>query len=187
MVWWMIAAREVGFGAEVGVADNVEVGEAGEAEGLAQAATAGAFEIDDEVGVVAGVAVRLVAEEEGSDERGFVFARAVKAVCALIGRVKGRVRLEDDVRLAGDPPGSGFAVREHGGLRSFLCFGVLAICHLRCRHAQGGLCRGRGRKRRRKLGASADRAEHHAEDRRQLGQEKSPGGEGEISELDLDS
>ena len=46
-------AGDVGRGAEIGIADDVEIGEAGEAEGLADAAAAGGFDVEDGVGVVA--------------------------------------------------------------------------------------------------------------------------------------
>ena len=47
-------AGDVGLGAEVGVADDVEVGEAGEAERLRDAAAAGGLDVEDEVGGGAG-------------------------------------------------------------------------------------------------------------------------------------
>ncbi len=41
-------AREIGLGSEVGIADDIEIGETGEAKRLADAAAAGGFEVDDE-------------------------------------------------------------------------------------------------------------------------------------------
>ena len=54
--------------AQVGIADDVEVGEAGEAERLADAATSGGFEVDEGIGGIAWVAMKLKAEEERSHQ-----------------------------------------------------------------------------------------------------------------------
>ena len=61
-------AGDVGLGAEVGVADDVEVGEAAEAEGLRDAAAAGGLDIEDGVGVGPGGVEELVAKVESAEE-----------------------------------------------------------------------------------------------------------------------
>ena len=95
-------AGDVGGGAEVGVADDVEVGEAGEAEGLGDAAAAGGLDVEDEVGVGARGVEDLRAEVKGTEKGGLVLAAAVERVDALVGGVERGVRLEDDVGLAGE-------------------------------------------------------------------------------------
>ena len=95
-------AGDVGHGAELGVADDVEVGEAGEAEGFGDAAAAGGFVVEDGVGVVARSCDELEAEVEGADQRGLVLAAREQGVGAGVGRVEAGVGLEDDVGLAGD-------------------------------------------------------------------------------------
>ena len=71
-------AGDVGLGAEVGVADDVEVGEAGEAEGLRDAAAAGGLDVEDEVGGGAGSFAELRAEVEGAEEGGLVLAAGLR-------------------------------------------------------------------------------------------------------------
>ena len=46
-------AGEVGFGAEAGIADDVQIGESGEAEGFGDAASPGGFDVEEAVGLVA--------------------------------------------------------------------------------------------------------------------------------------
>lgn len=106
---------KIRFGAESGVADDVEVGEAGEAEGLRDAASAGDFDVEDGVGGEAGTAVELIAEVERSEEGGFVFAAGKGGVDAGVGGVEGGVGLEDDVGLAEDEVGFGVGMPEDGG------------------------------------------------------------------------
>ena len=60
----------------------------------------------------------LGAEVEGAEEGGLVLAARLSGVEALVGRVKGRVGLEDDVGLAGDEVAGGVRVREDGGRSS---------------------------------------------------------------------
>jgi len=55
------SAGDVGRGAESGIADDVEVGEARETESFGDSATAGGLEIEEDVGVEARVRVELVA------------------------------------------------------------------------------------------------------------------------------
>ena len=107
-------AGDVGRGAEVGIADDVEVGEAGEPERLADAAASGGLDVEDGIGVVPGVAVDLRPEEERSQQGGLVLAAAQEAVGAFIGRVERAVALEDDVGLPGREIARGFGVREDG-------------------------------------------------------------------------
>ncbi len=109
-----LVAGHVGDGAKRGVADDVEVGEAGEAEGFGDAAAAGGFFVEDGVEGVAGIFDDLVAEEEGADEGGLVFAAGEEGVGAGVGGVEGRVGLEDDVGLAGEEVTGGFDVGEEG-------------------------------------------------------------------------
>src|SRR5208282_1881086 len=92
----------IGFGAEAGVADDVEVGKAGEAEGFGDAASSGGFDIEDAVGLEAGRLYKLEAGVEGADERGFVLAAAEQAIASLVRGVEGAMGLEDNVGLAGD-------------------------------------------------------------------------------------
>ncbi len=65
---------DVRLGAEVGVAHDVEVGEAGEAESLGDATTTGGLDIKKEVSGIAGMRVQLKAGEECADEGGLVLA-----------------------------------------------------------------------------------------------------------------
>jgi len=107
-------AGDVGLRAEVWVADDVEVGEAGETERLADAAAAGGFNVQDGVGVVPGVAVDLRSEEERSEQGSLVFASALEAVDSFVGRVEGAVALQDDIGLPGRQKAGGFRVRKDG-------------------------------------------------------------------------
>ena len=59
---------DVGRGAEVGVADDIEVGEAGETECLGDAASTGGLDVEDDVGGGARAGTELVAEVEGAEE-----------------------------------------------------------------------------------------------------------------------
>ena len=108
------SAGEIGRRAEIGIADHIEIGESSETQGFAKAAAAGAFEVDQQVGVVAQVVVRLVAEIEGFDQGGFVLRRIIEAVGALVGRMEAGLGLEDGVGLAGNPPACRLAVGKHG-------------------------------------------------------------------------
>ena len=55
-------AGEIGFGAEVGVADDIEVSEAGDAEGFREAAATGGLEVEEEISLGARIAAQLHAE-----------------------------------------------------------------------------------------------------------------------------
>src|SRR5580765_3040033 len=106
-------ARKIWFGAEVRVADDVQIRESGKSQRLADAAPAGRLEIDDEVRCIVRIAIELKPKEERAHQRRLIFAPPLKAVRPVIWRMKRRVRLKDDVRLAGDKPGRIFRVREH--------------------------------------------------------------------------
>src|SRR6185437_13879509 len=95
-------AGEVRRGPEGRVTDDIEVGEAGEAEGLRDAAAAGGFFVIDEIEMAGRILQQLIAEEKRADERGFVLPAGEHAVGAVIWRVKRRVGLKDDVALSGD-------------------------------------------------------------------------------------
>ena len=100
-------AGEIRDGAEGGVANDVKIGEAGEAEGFRQASAAGGLLVVEDVRGVAGVGVEFVAEEERAEEGGLVLAAAEEAVDAFIGRVEWAVGLEDDVGLTLDEVAGG--------------------------------------------------------------------------------
>ena len=93
-------SRNVGGGTEIRVTNHIEIGEASQAQSFPQPTAAGAFEIDQEVGVIAQIPMGLVSEIERFDQRGFVFAGIVKAVRALIGRMETGLALKDGVGLA---------------------------------------------------------------------------------------
>jgi hypothetical protein len=97
-------ASDVGRGAEIRVADNVKIGEAGDADSLAEAAPASALNMEEEIGVIAVAGVQAGAEVESFKERGFIFAGVAKAIFALIRRMEAGVGLKDRIRLAGNPP-----------------------------------------------------------------------------------
>ena len=100
--------------AEIGVADHVEVGLAGQPQRLAQAASQGGFEIEDQVGVVADGMSGAPGGVEGADLGSLVLGGVAEAVGALVGGVERQAALEDDVGLAGEPPLGVFAMGEQG-------------------------------------------------------------------------
>ena len=119
--------------AEIGVAHHVEVGLAGKPQGLAQSASQGGFEIEDQVGVVANRVIRTPGGVERADLRDLVLGGIAEAVGALVRRVERQAALVNDIGLAGEPPLGGFGVGEHrqhgiggfgGGLRLSLGNGL---------------------------------------------------------------
>src|SRR5579875_45368 len=93
-------ACEIWFGAQVRVADNVQVGKSGKSQGLAESTSSGALEVYDEVRVIADMLMGLISQKERAQQRGLVLACSTETVWALIRRVKRRVGLKNDIGLA---------------------------------------------------------------------------------------
>ena len=95
-----LSASKVRSIAEVGVADNIEICEAGKSKRLAQASTASTLGIDDEIRVVAQIPMRLKGRIEGTQERNFGLNGGQKTVRADVWRMKGGIHLADAVGLS---------------------------------------------------------------------------------------
>src|ERR1700759_291011 len=133
-------ARDIGCGSEVWIADHVQIGETRKAKRFTQPAPSGRLKIRDEIRVVPLAprrrlapysAPQLISEIERAQQRSLVFARAVQAVRALVGRVKIRMSLKDYVRLPSDKPRRRLRMREHRyhfGRIGLLARGVCGAC-----------------------------------------------------------
>src|SRR5271155_2084984 len=79
-----LSTRQVRRGAEIRITDDIEICESREAKGLAEAASTSAFSIDNEVGVVAQISMRLERGIKRTDERYFGFNRGQETVRSLV-------------------------------------------------------------------------------------------------------
>ena len=108
------SAREVAAGARPrDVAESI-------GKRLAQAAPARTLDVENQVCVIANRSRRPDGCVEGSQKRGLVLSRVVKAIRALVCRVEGKSALKDDVGLAGKPVAVVLGVRCHGDNRGIL-------------------------------------------------------------------
>ena len=124
-----LISGQIGRGTEGGVAHHVKIGEARQAQGLAEAAAARAFEVQDQVGVIADGTRGTERGVERAQQRGLVRAPAEEAVGSLVGGMKRQVALENNVGLAGEPVAAVFRVRRHGDDGGFLAL-VTRVAHL---------------------------------------------------------
>src|ERR1700759_3776656 len=115
-------ARDIGCGSEVWIADHVQIGETRKAKRFTQPAPSGGLKVRNEIRVVPLAprrrlapysAPQLISEIERAQQRGLVLARAVQAVRTLVGRVKTRMSLKDDVCLPRDKPRRRLRMGEH--------------------------------------------------------------------------
>ncbi len=110
-------ASQVGFRAKVRIADYIEIREAGEAKGLTDAAAACRFEVDDGVGGVARMMMKLQAKKERPHQRSLILATRLQAVGAVVRGMKGAVCLKNDIGLASNVTRNALRMGEHGGRR----------------------------------------------------------------------
>ena len=127
-----LAAAQIRSFAEQGIAHNVEVGITCQSETLGESGPAGFFNIDQKLGRVVDAHARV----ERHDARCGFLVVGTQAVRAAVERGKGRMRLEDEIRLAGKPEARILEVREHrghivGGRRIGRILGGGGICGLR--------------------------------------------------------
>src|SRR5216683_302760 len=96
------AARHVWRRAEGGIAHDVEIGKPGESERLADTATTGAFQVEEDF--------RFAAHAKAAVHCRHARSRALlgrtKAIRAAVGGRKGRMPLIDDIQLPREPPRS---------------------------------------------------------------------------------
>ena len=96
--------------AEKRVADDIEIGVAGQAETEAESGATSFFEVKKKLSGT----VETNARVEGEDTRGGFFVVWGEAVRAAIKSAERRVRLKNEIGLTGEPEASAFEVREHG-------------------------------------------------------------------------
>ena len=82
MIWWISTRADVRLVPQRRVAHDVEVGEAGDAERLREAAADGHLAVEDDLGG----AVRLVGEEDGEEAGHGGFGARRQAVVTGVGR-----------------------------------------------------------------------------------------------------
>ena len=102
-------AAEVGRLAQRGIADDVEIGVAGEAETCAERGAAGFFDVDQKFGGV----VEAHAGVERHDARRRFLVVGAEAVGAAVERGKIGMGLENEVGLAREPEARVFEMGEH--------------------------------------------------------------------------
>ena len=105
--------RQVGHRSQVRIPDHIQVRKPRQAQRLGKSTPTRGLDIEDAVGCVLRSLVQLVCQKERTDERGLVLAAPSEAVIAFIGRVKRRMRLKDNVRLAGYQVPRRVWMREH--------------------------------------------------------------------------
>jgi len=103
-------AADIGRLAEKRVADDIEIGVAGQAETEAESGATSFFEVKKKLSGT----VETNARVEGEDTRGGFFVVWGEAVRAAIKSAERRVRLKNEIGLTGEPEASAFEVREHG-------------------------------------------------------------------------
>src|SRR5579863_9968603 len=104
------ATAKIGSLAEQRIADDVEVGVAGQAEALAQGRPAGLFGIYQQFRGIVDPDSGVESEDAG---RGF-FVMRIETVRPAVKRVKLRVSLNDPVGLSGKPEARVLEMRQHG-------------------------------------------------------------------------
>src|SRR5262249_38977322 len=95
--------------AEVRASDYIEIGEAGEPQPVAEAFRARALEIEKDLGALRYLETRVKRQKS----RRCVFSVGAEAIGPGIEGMKIRMRLENDVGLARNPPPRCFRVRKH--------------------------------------------------------------------------
>ncbi len=93
--------REVRRRAEVWIAHDVEIREAGDADGIAQSTSARAFHVDEQFSALAQTCARV----DGPDARECLLSLRLQAVVAAVGRCERAVDLIDEIDLSREPPG----------------------------------------------------------------------------------
>ena len=101
--------------AQGGIAHHVQISKAGDTKRSAYSLAAGFFGIEEELAVLRKAHARVQGQHAG---QGGLFTGTLEAVGAGIGRMKGAMRLEDEIRLARDP----YPMEEQGGARDMAGF-----------------------------------------------------------------
>src|SRR5947209_5201958 len=83
-------------GAQGRIADHIKIGKTSQPQRLTDAASSGAFNVQQEFGVP----VRLKPQIQGIEQGGLILSPRIEAVGPRIQRVKSRMRLEDEVGLS---------------------------------------------------------------------------------------